>query len=301
MKDRETGSDPAPPSFKRRRCFGKEVSVIDEPANVKRVYSIVNQMTACIGGNGVGESIYGEFTMGSMQKMIHAMIDYCTLSEDSRFLDVGSGIGKPNFHVAQYPGVAFSCGVELERARWFLSLGCLKAVVDAATKQQACDNKVVEASCLRGNTVFLHTDITEANSFDPFTHVYMFRLGFPPILLLKLSEMWNQSQAPYLICYHSPIEIIDGYGFNAKLITHLETTMYGSKEGHMGYLYRRLSNKRTSSGKRAREVTCDQIFQDSQRLVQAGPHDLWRNVTKQFKKTMNDGMRTRSGQRYILK
>jgi len=39
----------------------------------------------------------------------------------------------------------------------------------------------------------------------------------------------------------------------------------------------------------------------SQRLVQAGPHDLWRNVTKQFKKTMNDGMRTRSGQRYILK
>jgi len=67
--------------------------------------------------------------------------------------------------------------VELERARWLLSLGCLKAVLDAATKQQACHKKVVEASCLRGNTVFLHTDIMEASSFDPFTHVYMFSVN----------------------------------------------------------------------------------------------------------------------------
>lgn len=42
--------------------------------------------------------------------------------ENSSFIDVGSGLGKPNFHVAQDPGVEISYGLELEVVRWELSI-----------------------------------------------------------------------------------------------------------------------------------------------------------------------------------
>lgn len=42
--------------------------------------------------------------------------------ENSSFIDVGAGLGKPNFHVAQDPGVEISYGLELEKVRWQLSI-----------------------------------------------------------------------------------------------------------------------------------------------------------------------------------
>jgi hypothetical protein len=53
-----------------------------------------------------------------MHKIVNYLVDECNLSTDSRFIDVGSGLGKPNFHVAQYPGVRISIGIELEKIRW---------------------------------------------------------------------------------------------------------------------------------------------------------------------------------------
>ena len=44
------------------------------------------------------------------------------LDSSSFFLDVGSGIGKPNFHVAIDPGVQVSFGLEIDDDRWLLSL-----------------------------------------------------------------------------------------------------------------------------------------------------------------------------------
>ena len=35
-----------------------------------------------------------------------------------RFIDIGAGLGKPNFHVAQDPCCRLSLGVELEDIRW---------------------------------------------------------------------------------------------------------------------------------------------------------------------------------------
>lgn len=117
--------------------------------------------------------------MGSMAKMIQYMMDYTKLNSSSRFIDVGSGIGKPNLHVAQYPGVEFSCGVEMEQVRWSLGMTCLKAVLDAAVVQQQKqqDDSLSPEEALQGNCMFLHKNITEAKSFDPFTHVYMFSIG----------------------------------------------------------------------------------------------------------------------------
>jgi hypothetical protein len=36
----------------------------------------------------------------------------------NRFIDIGAGLGKPNFHVAQDVACRLSLGVELETIRW---------------------------------------------------------------------------------------------------------------------------------------------------------------------------------------
>jgi len=154
-------------------------SAIKVPTNVKRVYDIVNKHTGSIGGNGHGGAIYGELTVGSMQKMTNLMMEYTNLSNDSRFIDVGCGLGKPNLHVAQYPGVEFSYGIEMEQVRWMLGMANLDQVLKAAQKDIAYkeikddgDDSMIQHRCL-----LAHGDITEANFFDPFTHVYMFDIG----------------------------------------------------------------------------------------------------------------------------
>jgi hypothetical protein len=68
------------------------------------------------------------------------------------------------------------------------------------------------------------------------------RISFPPTLLVHLAEMWNFSESPYLVCYHGPQDIIHSYGFNVDLIHQLKTSMHGSKERHMAYIYKRSNN-----------------------------------------------------------
>jgi hypothetical protein len=171
-KQAEVDAD-AEPGAKRKLIFGRMVTERIVPENVKQVYGIVRKLTGSIGGNGSHGPIYGELTMGSMQKMVNVMKEYTGLDTSSRFIDVGSGIGKPNLHVAQDPGVEFSYGIEVEVDRWVLGLNCLKGVLDAAHKQStASADELIRHRC-----IFEHGDIRDAKSFDPFTHVYMFSIG----------------------------------------------------------------------------------------------------------------------------
>ena len=169
----------------KKTPFGNR-STIKVPTNVRRVYEIVNKHTGSIGGNGHGGAIYGELTVGSMQKMTNLMIEYTDLSKDSRFIDVGCGLGKPNLHVAQYPGVEFSYGIEMEHVRWMLGMANLDQVLKAAQtdiaygetkKKKTKDDDDDDGSTIEHRCFFAHGDITEANFFDPFTHVYMFDIG----------------------------------------------------------------------------------------------------------------------------
>eukprot|EP00934_Nitzschia_sp_Nitz4_P001204 Nitzschia sp. Nitz4//scaffold77_size91520//79392//80540//NITZ4_004904-RA/size91520-processed-gene-0.57-mRNA-1//-1//CDS//3329558033//1204//frame0 len=288
----ETANDESEaPRVKRRLIFGKFVDLIVCQPNVEQVYKIVRKLTGSIGGNGYVGPIYGELTMGSMQKMTNLMVETTGLDQNSRFIDVGSGIGKPNLHVAQYPGVAFSCGVEVEQTRWALGMVCLKAVLDAAKEQEDnTDDNMDPTVQIQGNTAFLHTDIMRAKTFDPFTHVYMFSIGFPPPLWLHLADMWNKSQvSEYLICYHGPKDIINSYEFDVDLIAQMPTSMHGSKEGHTGYIY-----KRVGSQKKRNPKACDALFRDSWKLVQRGLKELHEDVTKTVQETMDRGRKTRS-------
>jgi hypothetical protein len=94
---------------------------IQVPSNASTVYKIINKATGCLGGNGYNGAIYGELTIGSMQKVINVFNERCGMTRRSRFIDVGAGLGKPNFHAAQDPQCRVSLGIELEDIRWQVS------------------------------------------------------------------------------------------------------------------------------------------------------------------------------------
>lgn len=311
-KKEESARDLAkePPSAKRRLIFGRYTEVKECAPNVDSVYKIVRKLTGSIGGNGYSGPIYGELTKNSMQKMVDLMVEHTDFSSSSRFIDVGSGIGKPNLHVAQYPGVEFSCGVEMEHNRWSLGMTCLKACLNAAVlerEETLADTEENDQLLLQGNTMFMHNNILEAKTFDPFTHVYMFSIGFPPELWEGLSTMWNKSDAgacQYLICYSPPKKIIETYEFDVELLIQIPTSMHGSKESHMGYIYRRTNpNKKSKKKKTSSEkaVACDPLFKPSYKLVKSGLKALEREVDRQVKEEMGGSRRaTRSQKKTVF-
>ena len=81
-------------------------------SKVDKIYSLIKKTDGNLGGGGYNASIYGEITKHSMQKIIDFLIDKCALSHDSTFLDIGSGLGKPNFHVIAYALPRLSIGIE---------------------------------------------------------------------------------------------------------------------------------------------------------------------------------------------
>lgn len=165
--------------------------------------------------------------MGSFQRVVDFLKEYCRLTETSHFLDIGAGLGKPNLHVAIDPGVEMSFGIELEQLRYQLSLynlaNCLQEVNHL--KQHA-------------NVFFAHHDATALQSLNPFTHVYMFDVGFPPAVLVSIANAFNKSNtAQVLVCFTKPRKIIEQYGFAVKLISQIKTSMCGSSETHTAYVY----------------------------------------------------------------
>ena len=102
------------------------------------------------------------------------MIEHTGLSVHSRFIDVGCGLAKPSLHVAQYPGVEFSYGIEVEHVRYMLGMSNLEQVLKAAMKDEESE---MTKTKIGHKCIIEYGDITEAKTFDPFTHVYMFDIG----------------------------------------------------------------------------------------------------------------------------
>lgn len=164
---------------RRKLFFGNLCDITPVQDNVREIYAIVRKLTGSIGGNASHGPIYGELTMTSMQKMVNLMKEHTKFDTSSRFVDVGSGIGKPNLHVAQDPGVDLSYGIEVEVDRWVLSMSCLNGVFDAAQIQQASrPQNLSDSTRIHTRCIFEHADIRKSRSFDPFTHVYMFSIGY---------------------------------------------------------------------------------------------------------------------------
>jgi hypothetical protein len=103
--------------------------------------------------------------------------------------------------------------------------------------------------------------------------------------------MWNCSSSPYLICYHGPRDIIKEYEFDVELVTQTTTSMHGSKEGHMAYIYQRVPLKPVES------QPCDPLFSSAWEKVQGGLDTLRNEVTAKVEERMSSGSTTRSSRR----
>lgn len=207
---------------------GQDVEKRFVELEVSDVYRAIRKQTGALGGNAAGGAIYGEITQASFQRVVDFMKDKCELSAASLFLDVGSGLGKPNFHVAIDPGVEVSYGVELEDLRWHLSLHNLRSVLALESAKKRLNR-----------TIFTAGDITDAKTLDPFSHIYSFDVGFPPDVMDSMANSFNRSNARYFVSFHPPRKVIDMYGFDVEDIGHVSTSMAGSSEGHRCYFYRR--------------------------------------------------------------
>jgi len=278
-----------------KSSFGHKTSdIIHIQENTRQVYKLIHRQTGAIGGNGSFGAIYGELTIGSMQKMVDLMKEHTEFSSFSRFIDVGSGLGKPSLHVAQDPGVEFSYGIEMERVRWMLGMSNLSQVVNAAHSQQGIQTQPNLTTAVQHRCIFDHGNIMEANAFDPFTHVYMFSIGFPPKLWRKLADMFNRSKSPYLICYHAPRIIVDRYDFSVELLVQAPTSMHGSSEGHMGYIYRRRGVSTKNNRSEKEKVACDPVFQKAWKLARSNVDEVKSFVDSQIHEQYSCGRRTRS-------
>ena len=72
---------------------------------------------------------------------------------------------------------------------------------------------------MQGNCTLECGNIFSAKSFDPFTHVYMFDVGFPDNLCRHLAEIFNiSSTANYLVSYHLSPRLIEKYGFDVEYV-----------------------------------------------------------------------------------
>lgn len=76
------------------------------------MYKLIRKQTGQLGGNAAGGAIYGEITQKSFQRVIDYLKEHCNFTSESTFIDIGSGLGKPNFHTSIDPGVKVSNGVD---------------------------------------------------------------------------------------------------------------------------------------------------------------------------------------------
>mmetsp|Transcript_11506 Transcript_11506/g.18785 ORF Transcript_11506/g.18785 Transcript_11506/m.18785 type:complete len:392 (+) Transcript_11506:75-1250(+) len=289
----------------------KSACMLESESRVKKIYKIVQKSTGALGGNGYNGAIYGELTLHSMQKVIDFMVDKCEMGVNSMFIDVGSGLGKPNFHACQDPGVRVSIGIELEEIRWQLAMQNLKTVLketrDNATSpaSPASTSERIDHHLYPGVN-FIHGDIFDVVSTDPFTHIYMYDLGFPPPLQQKIAEYFNNStHATYLVSYRPPRRVIGEYGYEVEEIGKMPTSMTGSGESHTAYFYKRTNSPaplkaragvsmlqvppRESSHPEISEVVCSNYFRHSIELALGPVDELSEHVEKVSNKILNSG------------
>jgi hypothetical protein len=90
---------------------------------LKGAYRIVEKYEK----QGVNQGpVYGELSLGSFKKIVKYLKLKCHMDERSRFIDIGSGLGKPNFHIAMDSKIALSIGVECEKPRYQLAMKILQ-------------------------------------------------------------------------------------------------------------------------------------------------------------------------------
>lgn len=83
--------------------------------------------------------------------------------------------------------------------------------------------------------------------------------------------------------------MVERYGFNVELIIQAPTSMHGSSEGHMGYIYRRLGRKqKIGKGRQSVDgVPCDPLFKDAWLSTKKSVSSVYKEVEKVVNESLN--------------
>lgn len=236
------------------------------------VYRLIKQHTEEMAG-GSGGSAYGEMTSTSMQKILRLMTDKAGLGPASKFIDIGSGLGKPSLHAALFPGVAVSFGVEISHERWRLSVINLDHALQ------------IPALAAPPRVWFQEADATKFETLDPFTHVFLFDAVFPPDALQPLARALNQSTTVTHVFSFQPL---DKFPLNATLVQDQPVKLTGSGEQRTGHLYRMHANVKPA-------LPPAPPIQEGLKQLQARPENYARVVAALVSQFQNAPRQTRSG------
>ena len=181
---------------------------VEVGGRVKQAYSAIQSCTGGVGGDGSQGPIYGEMTIGSMQRVLDCFVEDAGFGPESVFMDVGSGLGKPNIHAACMPsGCRFSIGVECEPTRYNLSMvrllaaeiglqWALAAPALRLRRLQVNLQRLVEQDTMireRCNLFFILANILRMRSLTPVTHLFSFDVGMPHRILRHLARLFHAS------------------------------------------------------------------------------------------------------------
>jgi hypothetical protein len=158
------------------------------------------------GGRDNRIPIYGELAQGDFTKIIDCCVYLFGMDKTFRVIDLGSGVGKPNWHFAQLD-IEASVGVESEYERYISSL----VVQDKLAKMSCSD--------LRDRVVFLHADILRLTTLSQFDIIYMFDCGFTDDLYEHLASIVG-GRARYMVSFRNP-ECLQSHGFAIVLLGSL--------------------------------------------------------------------------------
>lgn len=227
---------------------------------VEELYRIIktNEANNLSAGHGCGSvpcdsdagGSYGEWKQSSMQRIVWTSKLRQGLDSESRFLDVGSGSCKALLHVAhEVPKIKLCCGVEIDDIRFKIGNNNIIKT-----------NRIRPSECRVENFYY---DASKLDSFEPFTHIYMADVAFPPKIMQQLGYIFNRSEGvKALISNKSPESIIDRWNFSVKFLGNHSVKLEGSDSQKQVYYYMKenpvIGAKEPSvSGKRS----MDKIFE----------------------------------------
>jgi hypothetical protein len=163
-----------------------------------------------------------------MHEILYAM----HLEGDSVFVDIGSGLGKPNIHAMHAFKIRASIGLELVGHRWHMSVAMLHNLLTRGVQDV-------------DGVFFAHVDADDLTHLNGVTHVYSFNKGMPPYTKLQIAEAVRRSHSVMMFaCYEHPGQM-QSYGkfmHEFYLEGSVIAIMSGSGQSHKCYIYRRVIN-----------------------------------------------------------
>lgn len=194
-----------------------------------------------------------------------------------------------------------------------LNVSDLTKITKTTTKTMTTKTETTETTQKRPIS-FVHGNIDDAKTLNPFTHIYMCDVAFPESLMTSIASKFNASRyVQFLVSFRTPKRIIHDFGFHVDFLEkQIQCRLHGSNEKHTAYFYRakRINDDRDDRDNRDdrddrdnrdnrdnenhkdnkdNKLFCDRLFLESCKLALGPPEILKTFVDDQVNKFLNSG------------